>query len=87
MDYMQLGISIFELAQRDRQIYENMTSQADKNELLNFVFLNLKIKDGKITPSLNNGFDVIASRAIDGNWLPSRDSNPNKRDQNPLSYH
>ncbi len=87
INYQELGMNIFELAQKGRQIYEDMTLQEEKRELLNFIFSNIKLKDEKLVPSLHNGFEVIAARAKDGNWLPSRDSNPNKRDQNPLSYH
>ena len=87
INYQELGMNIFELAQRGRQIYEEMTLENDKRELLNFVFSNLKLRDGKLIPSLHNGFDTVASRAKDGNWLPSLDSNQNKRIQSPLSYH
>ena len=87
IDYLKLGINIFELAQRGREIYQNMLSLNEKRELLNFVFLNLKLKDEILTPSFTNGFEVVAERAKDGNWLPSLDSNQNKRIQSPLSYH
>jgi hypothetical protein len=69
IDYMKLGISLFELAQRGRQIYEQKLLLEEKRELLNFVFSNFKLKDGKITPSLHNGFQTIAERTKDGNWL------------------
>ena len=87
IDYMRLGINIFELAQRGREIYEKKLLMEEKKELLNFVFLNLKIRDKKVIPSFKNGFEVVAKRAEDGNWLGVRDSNPNKQVQNLLSYH
>jgi hypothetical protein len=72
INYQDLGMNIFELAQKGRQIYEDMVLQEEKRELLNFIFSNLKLRDEKLIPSLHNGFEVIASRAKDGNWL--RDS-------------
>lgn len=87
IDYLKLGINIFELAQKGRQVFEKLLLHNEKKELLNFIFSNLKLRDEILTPSFINGFDVIAERAKDENWLPSRDLNPNKRIQNPLSYH
>ena len=69
VDYFKLGINLFELAQRGREIYENKLLDDEKRELLNFVFSNLKMRDGKLIPSFHNGFEVVASRAKDGNWL------------------
>lgn len=86
IDYMRLGINIFELAQKGREIYEDKLLMEEKKELLNFVFLNLKIKDKLLTPSFKNGFEVIAKRAEDGNWLPDMDSNHGKQIQSLLSY-
>ena len=87
LDFLQLGSSIFELSQKGREIYENYALPNEKRELLGFIYSNLKIRDGKVFPSLNSGFDIVASRAKDGNWLPGMDSNHNKRIQSPLSYH
>ncbi len=86
INYQELGMNIFELAQKGRQIYEELTLGNDKRELLNFVFSNIKLRDGKLIPSFHNGFDVVASRAKDGNWLRDMDSNHGKRIQSPLSY-
>ncbi len=87
INYQELGINIFELSQKGRQIYDEMLLQEEKRELLNFVFLNLKLRDGKLIPSLHNGFEVIASRAKDGNWLGRLDSNQNTQLQRLRSYH
>ena len=86
IDYVKLGSNIFELAQKGRYVYENLKLMNEQRELINFVFSNLKIRDGKVIPSFHNGFEVVASRAKDGNWLSSLDSNQNKRIQSPLSY-
>ena len=42
----------------------------EKKEYLNFVFSNLKLIDKKLVPAFQNGFEVVAMRAKDGNWLP-----------------
>jgi len=41
----------------------------EKKELLQFLFLNLTLNDGKVKYTAHNGFEVIAKRAEDGNWL------------------
>lgn len=87
IDYLKLGINIFELAQKGRQIYENMLSLNEKRELLSFVFSNLKLKDEILTPSFTNGFQVVAERVKSGDLLRDLDSNQDKRIQSPLSYH
>lgn len=87
IDYRQLGINIFELSQKGAEIYKNKATMEEKREFLNFVFLNLKLKDEKVYPTFQNGFEVVAERAKDGNWLPGRDSNPNFRVQSATCYH
>jgi len=69
INYKKLGINIFEISQRGRHIYENKALLEEKRELLNFVFSNFKLKEEKIVPTLHNGFEIVAARAKDGNWL------------------
>ena len=45
----------------------------EKKALLIFVFSNLKINGGKAVPTPHNGFEAIALRAKDGNWLADVD--------------
>jgi len=78
VDYLKLGINIFELAQKGRTIYDKKLLMNEKRELLNFVFSNLKLDGETLTPSLKNGFQIVASRAQKGNWLPGMDSNHNR---------
>lgn len=68
--YMQLGFNIFELSQKGRYIYENKFLAEEKREYLNFVFSNFKLKDKKLVPVFQNGYEVVAKRAEDKNWLP-----------------
>ena len=75
VNYLKLGINIFELTQQGREIYEKLLTYEEKRELLNFVFSNLKLKDEKIVPIFQNGFQVVAARAEDGNWQGCQDSN------------
>ena len=86
IDYMQLGINLFELSQMGKELYENYATKEEKRELLNFIFSNLKLKDERLIPTYQNGFQLLAARANSSTQLRSRDSNPNKRIQNPLSY-
>ena len=86
INYYELGSKIFELSQKGGQIWQKKATIEQKRQLLNFVFLNLKLKDGKVEPTLKNGFDVIFKYAKNGNWLGDLDLNQDKRSQNPLSY-
>ena len=87
IDYFKLGINLFELSQRGSELYESKALPEEKKELLNFVFLNLKLNGEKLNPTAHNGFEVIASRAKTGDWLGDRDSNPNNNLQRVVSYH
>ena len=74
--YMNLGLAIFELAQASAKIYESCPTEEEKRELLNTVFLNIKIRDGNILPDYKNGLELVAARAKNNDWLGRRDSNP-----------
>lgn len=87
INYMKLGINIFELAQKGREIYEKLLTYDEKRELLNFVFSNLKLKDEKVVPIFHNGFQVVAARAEDGNWQGWKESNPRHCFWRARSYH
>lgn len=86
IDYFKLGINLFELSQKGSELYESKAVPEEKRELLNFVFLNFKLKGEKLNPTAHNGFEVIASRAKTGDWLRDRDSNPNTSLQGAVSY-
>lgn len=85
IDYLKLGMSIFELAQKGGEIYQKLAKQEEKKELLNFIFLNLQLKEEKVYFTPHNGFEVVALRAKDDNWLRDRDSNPGYLGQNQAS--
>ncbi len=69
IDYMQLGINLFELSQKGPGLYSERALPEEKRELLNFLFLNIKLKDEKLIPTFQNGFEVIARHAKDQSWL------------------
>lgn len=69
INYIKLGINIFELAQVGREVYQKEESLEKKKELLNFVFSNFKLNEEKLVPTPHNGFEVVFARAKDGNWL------------------
>lgn len=69
IDYMQLGINLFELSQKGPELYSERALPEEKRELLNFMFLNLKLKDEKVIPTFQNGFEVIARHVESGDLL------------------
>ncbi len=75
-NYLNVGSAIFELAQASAKIYESCPTDTEKRELLNSVFSNIKVKDGKVLPDYKNGIELVARRAKSNDWLGRRDSNP-----------
>ncbi len=76
INYMEFGSKIFELAQAGRKLYEKKATKAEKRQMLNFIFSDVRLIDNKLVPQYKNGFQLIAERAKTGNWLGRRDSNP-----------
>ena len=70
IDYMQLGINLFELSQMGKDLYQNYATKEEKRELLNFVFSNLKLKDEKLVPTYQHGFQILSERANSSTQLP-----------------
>lgn len=85
MSYFELGLNIFELSQRARNIYVSRLFD-EKRQLLNFVFSNLTLKDGIISPVYHPAFQIIAKNVKNGEWLGEVDSNHHKQIQSLLSY-
>lgn len=63
VDYLALGVAILELSQKAKIIYNQKTTPEDKRMLLNFVFSDIKLNDGKLEATYNNAFQIIASRS------------------------
>jgi DNA invertase Pin-like site-specific DNA recombinase len=74
--YLELGSAIFELAQTSQEIYQTRCSNAERRELLNLLFSNVKVKDGKLLPDYKNGIHLVAERAKNNDWLDGRVYNP-----------
>lgn len=70
ISYFELGSNIFELSQKARELYAKKKEPEQKRSLLNFVFLNLALGDGKLGFEYKNAFQIVANRAKSGNWLP-----------------
>ncbi len=83
--YIDFGCLVLDVANRAGEIYK-VRNADDKKYLINFVFSNLSLKDKNVQFSLRNIFQAIVNYQETKDWLRSRDSNPNKRIQNPLSY-
>ena len=69
VSYFELGSNIFELAQKAHEIYAKEALPEQKRSLLQTAFSNFTLKDEKLAPAYINGFQMVAERAKDGNWL------------------
>ncbi len=85
MSYFELGLGIFELSQKARQIYEKRANLEQRRALLNFVFSNLTLRDGNLMPVYKNAFQIIAARAENKNWLGRKDSNLRMTGSEPVA--
>ncbi len=61
--YFELGITIYELSQRAREIYLSSTLE-EKRQLINLVFENLFLNEGRLTFSYSESFKTL-SEAIE----------------------
>ena len=84
--YFELGISILELSQKAKEIYQKATIE-EKRTLLNLVFSNLYLNEGKLTVFYTKPFEILANSVIATNKIfeppellenkaKSRDSDP-----------
>ena len=60
--YMDQGVELLELAANARRLYDQQ-SPAEKRRLLGFVLSNCSWKDGELTITLRQPFDIIAEMA------------------------
>lgn len=58
--YHQLGVNIYELSQRAKQIYVKAKSEEDKRSLINLVFTNLTLNEGKLSIEYTKTFKLLA---------------------------
>jgi site-specific DNA recombinase len=87
--YMDEGVRLLELARNARNLFESREAR-EKRRLLNFLVSNCSWKNGELTATLRQPFDLLAEttlslekvRAVDGIadgpsqfWLPGPDSN------------
>ncbi len=63
INYFELGMNIYELSQRAREIYSTTKDNERKRQLINLVFDNLNLNEGKLSFVYSKPFEVIA-RAI-----------------------
>ena len=87
--YLEDGVRLIELAQNARRLFEKQDSR-EKRRLLNFLVSNCSWRDGELSVTLRQPFDLIAeTTAVDAKrkaagevsnglseiWLPGPDSN------------
>ncbi len=76
--YFELGLNIFEISQKAKQLYKEKATLEEKRNLLNFVFSNLFLRDKKLNFVYKNAFQIVAGRAKTGNLLRGLDSNQDR---------
>ena len=65
---------VLDLAKRAFEIFD-CSETLEKRSMINFVFQNMKLKDGKLVWELKAPFDIIVKYADHPVWLPGLDSN------------
>ena len=58
--YHQLGVNIYELSQRAKQIFLKTTHEDDKRSLINLVFSKLTLNEGKLIIEYSKTFKLLA---------------------------
>ena len=60
--YFELGVNVFDLAQRAREIYLNREKVEDKRMLLNLIFSNIALNEGNLSITYSKAFEILAER-------------------------
>ena len=71
LNYYSFGLRILELSYNIGFLYENGNPE-EKQEFMNFMLSNSKLKDGKILISYKKPFDYIYQRALHSDWRANR---------------
>ena len=58
--YYQLGINIYELSQRSKQIYLKTKKEDDRRALINMVFAKLTLNEGRVNIEYSKTFKLLA---------------------------
>jgi len=61
--YFELGISILELSQRAKEIYQKATIE-EKRTLLSLIFSNLRLNEGKLSINYTKPFEILAGSVL-----------------------
>lgn len=86
INYYLLGSKILELSNKASILYENALPD-EKQELMNFLLSNSKLKDKEMLISYKKPFNKIHQRVSCNDMLGDQDSNLDSQDQNLESYH
>lgn len=86
INYYLLGSKILELSNKASILYENAFPD-EKQELMNFLLSNSKLKDKEMLISYKKPFNKIHQRVSCNDMLGDKDSNLDSQDQNLKSYH
>ena len=64
---------VLDLAKRAFEIFQR-SETLEKRSLINFVFQNMKLRDGKLVWELKEPFNIIVNYAAHPVWLPTLDA-------------
>ena len=73
-NYHIMASLVLDLAKRAFEIFQ-CSETLEKRSLINFVFQNMRLKDGKLVWDLKEPFDIIVKYTDHPIWLPRLDSN------------
>lgn len=84
--WLELAEDFVNTCYQAKEILEN-GNFAEKKAIINKIGWDLLLKDKKVGFTYKKPYDVLLLPSYRSTWLGDRDSNPNRRDQNPQSYH
>ena len=77
---------VLNLAQKVLEVFES-SEVNEKRQILNYLLQNCKLDGKNLSFELKTPFDTVLQANNCSNMLRDLDSNQDRWDQNPLSYH
>ncbi len=86
-NYQTTVAIVISVARRAKTIFEKSSDIAGKRTFLTYILQNPTLNEKTLGFTLRSPFNLVLELADNPNWLGDQDLNPDKQDQNLLSYH